>query len=110
MRTIKAQISLRIHLVWSAPFCSLPREQDTHSYLIQNFNDVACLCSCRGWFESYLVRNPEDTFLHGVAHMYLLIFYSDWGDFVDIIWASDKTYSSFDGLQHYLGFDWILLP
>ena len=35
----------------------------------RNFKTVASLCSWAGWFESYLVENPEDRFSHVEAHM-----------------------------------------
>ena len=47
MRTIKVQISLHIHAVWSAPLL---------------FDTLAGLCSWADWFDSYLVENPEDRF------------------------------------------------
>ena len=30
---------------------------------------LASFYSCTGWFESYLVKNPEDRFSHDEAHM-----------------------------------------
>ena len=65
MRTIKAQISLRIRAVWSAPFCcSLPRLYNIYSFYIRNLKPLGSLYSWAGRFESYLVENPEDTFSH----------------------------------------------
>ena len=34
----------------------------TSSYYAQNFNILASLCSGTDWFESYFIRNPEDSF------------------------------------------------
>ena len=36
---------------------------------IQNFKTLACLCSRAGWFESYLVGNPEDRFSRDEAQI-----------------------------------------
>ena len=38
---------------------------------MQNFI-LASLCSRTDWFESYLVRNPEDRFSRAMALMYLI--------------------------------------
>ena len=57
MRTTKAQISLRIRAVWSAPLFSLPGECYTCSFYIQKFKTLASLWSWAGRFESYLVAN-----------------------------------------------------
>ena len=38
---------------------------------MQNFI-LASLCSRTDWFESYLVRNPEDRFSRAMALMYLV--------------------------------------
>ena len=35
----------------------------------QNFKPLASLCSWAGWFEFYLVRNPEDRFSRDVAQL-----------------------------------------
>ena len=40
------------------------------SFYIRNFKPLASFCGCAGWFESYLVENPEDRFSHDEAHMY----------------------------------------
>ena len=60
MRTTKAQISLL-------------RQYNTSSCYIQNFKTPASLCLWAGWFDSYLVENPEDRFSRDMAHF---IFYS----------------------------------
>ena len=36
---------------------------------IQSFEILASFCSWAGWFEPYLVENPEDTFSRDVAHI-----------------------------------------
>ena len=59
MRTTKAQISLRIRAVWSAPLFSLPRQYNISSFYIRNFKPYASLCSWAGRFESYLVANSR---------------------------------------------------
>ena len=41
------------------------------SFYIQNFKPLASLCSWADWFESYLVKNPEDRFSRVVAHWIL---------------------------------------
>ena len=42
--------------------CSLPRYYNISSFYIRNFKTLATFCSWPGWFESYLVANPEDRF------------------------------------------------
>ena len=54
MRTTKAQISLRIHAVWSAPLL-FAAKNDISSLYIQNFKILAGLCSWAGQFVSCLV-------------------------------------------------------
>ena len=39
--------------------------------IMQNFV-LASLCSRTDWFDSYLVRNPEDRFSRAMALMYLI--------------------------------------
>ena len=51
----KAQISLRIRAVWSAPLLFA-----VSSFYIRNFKPLASFCGCAGWFESYLIENTED--------------------------------------------------
>ena len=63
MRTTKAQISLRIHPVWSAPLLFAAQIVWYVYLLIQSFKTLASLCPSAGWFESYLVANPEDSFV-----------------------------------------------
>ena len=55
MRTTKTQISLHLYI------------STCYSW---NFKTLASLCSWAGWFESYLVGNPEDRFSHDVAHVF----------------------------------------
>ena len=40
---------------------------------MQNFKTLACLYSWAGWFESYLVANPEDRFSRDVAHFVFIV-------------------------------------
>ena len=35
----------------------------------RNFKTLASLCSWAGWFESYLIKHPEDRFFHDKAHI-----------------------------------------
>ena len=58
MRTTKAQISLRIRAVWSAPL--LFAAKISLGFYIRNFKTLASFCGCAGRFESYLVENTED--------------------------------------------------
>ena len=37
---------------------------------MQYLNSLASLCSLAGWFESYLVGNPEERFSHDEAQLY----------------------------------------
>ena len=39
------------------------------SFYICNFVSLASFCGCTGWFESYLVANPEDRFSCEEAHL-----------------------------------------
>ena len=48
--------------------CSLPRLYNISSFYIWNFKPLASFCGCAGWFESYLVENPEDRFSRDMAH------------------------------------------
>ena len=43
--------------------CSLPRSYNTSGFYIWNIITLAGLCSWAGRFVSYLVANPEDTYL-----------------------------------------------
>ena len=55
MRTTKAQISLRIRAVWSAPLlfvAEIVHVYNTSSFYIRNFKTLAGLCSYAGRFES----------------------------------------------------------
>ena len=72
MRKIKAQISLRIPAVWSAPllFASW-----IVLFLRWNFMSLASLCGWADWFESYPVENPEDSFSDDEAQLYLNFLY-----------------------------------
>ena len=66
MRKTKAQISLPIRAVWSAPLLFT-----TSSFYIQNFKPPASLCSWIGRFEYYLVKNPEDRVSRDEANLLL---------------------------------------
>ena len=55
MRRTKAQTSLCICAVWSAPLLPLPVKYNTSTYYTQNFNILASLCSRACWFEAHLV-------------------------------------------------------
>ena len=44
-------------------------DSNTPSNYTRNFKSLARLCSWAGWFESYLVANPEDRFSRDVAHI-----------------------------------------
>ena len=78
MRTTKVQISLRLHAVWSASLLFAAWVSDNiSSFFVQNFKPLASLCSWAGWFESYLVENPEDRFSRVMAHISLCIS-ADW--------------------------------
>ena len=51
---------------------------------IQSFKILASFCSWAGWFESYLVEDPQDTFSRDVAHVIELMgmnpFLQNFGD------------------------------
>ena len=49
--------------------CSLPEEYNTSTCYSRNFKTLASLCGCAGWFESYLVGNPEDRISRDLAHV-----------------------------------------
>ena len=59
MRTTKAQISLRIRAVWSAPLFSLLRYYSISKFCCRNFKTLASFCSCAGRFVSGLVGNSQ---------------------------------------------------
>ena len=63
MRTTKAQVSLHICTVWSAPY---------YTCYIQNFKTPDIFCSWAVQFESNLVTNPEDRFSRDMAHMVVI--------------------------------------
>ena len=63
MRTTKAQISLHIRPVWSAPLLLT-----AWIISISEISRLASCCGCAGQFESHLVGNPEDRFSHDEAH------------------------------------------
>ena len=48
---------------------SLPRYYNSSSFYSQNFKPLPSFYGCAGWFESYLVANPEDRFSHDEAHL-----------------------------------------
>ena len=60
MRTIKMQISLRIHPIWSdSVFVVCCLDSITPLVVIRNFKTLASLCLWAGLCESYLVANPQ---------------------------------------------------
>ena len=69
MRTTKAQISLRIRAVWSAPLLLAARIIEYLIFLNAKFKTLASFCGCAGRFESSLVTNPEDRFSRDKAHI-----------------------------------------
>ena len=50
-------------------YCSLLWLNNTYTCKIQKFKTLACACSSAGWFESYLVGNPEDRFSRDEAQI-----------------------------------------
>ena len=77
-RTIKAQTSLRICAVWSAPLFFTCWISHIKTCYKGNFTILASLCSWASWFGYNLVGNPEDRFCHGEAHI-VLLFHSQHG-------------------------------
>ena len=69
MQTTKAQISLRIHTVWSASLLFTAWIEYISTCYIQNFKPLPSFCGCAGQFESYLVANPKDRFSCDVVHI-----------------------------------------
>ena len=61
MRTTKAQISLRICAVWSAPL--LFTEYNISRFYSRNFKTLASFCGCAGWFVFDLVGNSQTCFV-----------------------------------------------
>ena len=59
MRTIKAQISLRIRAVWSAPLLFLLRKYNISRFYSRNFKTLISFCGCAGRFVSGLVGNSR---------------------------------------------------
>ena len=43
-----------------------------YTWYIQSFKILVSFCSWAGWFDSYLVKNPQRQFSRAVAHMYYL--------------------------------------
>ena len=70
LRTTKAQTSLCIRTVWSAPL-SLAYWKLSNIGLLRakKFNFLASLCSWGDLFETCFVANPEDRFSHDKAHI-----------------------------------------
>ena len=70
MRTTKAQISLRIRAVWSAPLLFAAWIVQYHYLLFcQNDKTLASLISWAGRFESRRVTNPKYRFSHELAQL-----------------------------------------
>ena len=53
--------------------CSLPRQYNTYTCYSQTFKPLPSFCGCPGWFQSYLVENPEDRFSRDEVHMSCLM-------------------------------------
>ena len=49
--------------------CLLPGWYNISSFYVRNFKPLGSFCGCAGWFESYMVENPEDRFSSDEAHM-----------------------------------------
>ena len=49
--------------------CSLSRYYNSSSFYIQNFKRLPSFCGCAGWFESFLIGNPEGRFSRDKAHI-----------------------------------------
>ena len=62
MPTTKAQTSLCIRAVWSAPLLSLSGTYNSLTSFMHKYNILVNLCSLADWFGAYMVRNPEDSF------------------------------------------------
>ena len=73
--TTKAQTSLCIRAVWSAPLLFAYKKVSYLDVLWAKFQDefLACLGSWGDWFETRFVRNPEDRFSRSEAHMWWTI-------------------------------------
>ena len=48
--------------------CSLPSWYDSSSFYSRNFKPLCSFCGCAGWFESYLIANPDDRFSRDMAY------------------------------------------
>ena len=58
MRTTKAQISLRIRVVWSAPLL-FAAQYNISTFYSRNFKNLASFCGCAGRFVSGQVGNSR---------------------------------------------------
>ena len=67
--TTKAQTSLRITAVWSAPLLFAYLKYHIQAWYKWNCSFLASLCSWAGWFESCYVGNPEDRYSRVAAHI-----------------------------------------
>ena len=64
-------ITARKFPCWNTDFHPLKHGciYDATLLFMQWYKILASLCSWAGWYESYLVTNPEDRFSHGLAHL-----------------------------------------
>ena len=69
MRTVKAQISLRIRTVWSEPSLSANRITGHHRMYQWRANARMNICSCVRWLNLCILRMLEDTFSLSAAHI-----------------------------------------
>ena len=51
--------------------CSLPQQYNASTFYSRDMKTVGSRYGCAGWFESYLVANPEDRFSRDEAHFSL---------------------------------------
>ena len=72
IRTTKAQISLHIHAVWSAPLLFAALGSITPILAKSKISRLARFCSCTDWFESYQVQTPEDRFSRDMAQFSII--------------------------------------
>ena len=69
LRITKAQTSLRIRTVWSAPLFSFFAKYHIQTCYKRNFHFLASLCSWAAWFVSHFVGNPGDRFSRDDAYI-----------------------------------------
>ena len=90
MRTTKAQISLRIRAVWSAPL--LFAAYNISRFYSRNFKTLASFCGCAGRFVSGLVRNSRRHVLscRGSGIMKIIVTSMQHGQFLQgFAWRSE---------------------